>query len=124
LAKEAGISTKASLSASRKRLLETLQYLNFGRIEGLEIRDGEPVFQPAPRIFQDIKLGAESGPRPELAREDFVLKSQVTAMFEHLSQLADGSVAVIHVAHGLPHRLTIEQPTFAASVGARRGLAG
>ena len=103
-------STKASLSTPRRRLIETMQRLNFGRIEGLEVRRGEPVFQPAPRIFQEIKIGGENGPRPEVDRQDFTLKGQVLEMLQHLDQINDGKVAVVHVQHGLPIRLTIEQP--------------
>ena len=105
------ISTKSSLSAPQRRLLETMQRLNFGRIENLTIVQGEPTFDPPPRLIQDVKLGGgENGARPELARDDFALKTQVVEMFDHLSRLGDGLVAAIHVAHGLPCRLTIEQP--------------
>ena len=100
--------TKASLSAPRRRLLETMQRLNFGRIEDLEIRGGDPVFSPAPRLVQDIKLGGENGPRPELANADFVLKTQVAEFFDHLSRLGDGSVESIEVKHGLPFKLVME----------------
>ena len=100
--------TKASLSAPRRRLLETMQRLNFGRIEDLEIRGGDPVFTPAPRLVQDIKLGGDNGPRPELANADFVLKSQVGEFFDHLSRLGDGSVESIEVKHGLPFKLVVE----------------
>lgn len=110
-ARMASISTKSSLSAPQKRLLEVMQRLNFGRIEGLGVCRGEPVIEAA-KLVVDVKLGGgENGPRPELAREDFTLKSQVVEMFEYFSRLSDGSVAVIHVQHGLPCRLTIEQPT-------------
>ena len=58
-----------------------------------------------------LKLGGgENGPRVELTRDDFALKQQVIEMFDRLNRLPDGSVAVIHVQHGLPCRLTIEQP--------------
>src|SRR5260370_969113 len=83
-------STKATLSAPRRRLLEAMQRLNFGRIEGLAIRSGEPVFQPAPRIIQDIKIGGENGPRPELTREGFALKSSVIGIFDPLARIGDG----------------------------------
>ena len=102
------LMTKASLSAPRRRLLETMQRLNFGRIEDLEVRNGDPVFNPAPRIVQDIKLGGENGPRPELGAADFVLKSQVAEFFDHLSRLGNGSVETIEVKHGLPFKLVIE----------------
>lgn len=105
------VSTKSSLSAVQKRLLEIMQRLNFGRIENLTVVQGAPSFDPAPRLIRDVKLGGgENGPRAELARDDFALKSQVVEMFDHLSRLDDGSVVVIHVAHGLPCRLTVEQP--------------
>ena len=103
------ISTKSSLSAPRRRLLEAMQRLNFGRIEGLEIRNGEPVFQPAPRIIQDIKIGGENGPRPELSIEDFALKSAVIELFDHLSRIGDGTLESIEIKYGMPFRLVVEQ---------------
>jgi hypothetical protein len=104
-----GTSTKASLSAPRRRLLEAMQRLNFGRIEGLAIRSGEPVFQPAPRIIQDIKIGGENGPRPELTIEDFALKSSVIELFDHLSRISDGTLESIEVKYGMPFKLVVEQ---------------
>jgi hypothetical protein len=103
------ISTKASLTAPRRRLLESMQRLNFGRIEGLEIRNGEPVFQPAPRIIQDIKIGGENGPRPELNIDDFALKSAVIELFDHLSRIGDGTLESIEVKYGMPFKLVVEQ---------------
>ena len=103
------ISTKASLSAPRRRLLETMQRLNFGRIEGLAIRNGEPVFQPAPRIIQDIKIGGENGPRPELTIEDFALKSSVIELFDHLARIGDGTLESIEIKYGMPFKLVVEQ---------------
>ena len=102
-------STKASLSAPRRHLLEKMQRLNFGRIEGLVIRKGEPVFQPAPRIIQDIKIGGENGPRPELTIEDFALKSAVIELFDHLSRIGDGTLESIEIKYGVPFKLVVEQ---------------
>ena len=58
-------STKKTLSPARRQLLELMQRYNFCRIENLQVRAGEPVFDPSPRITQEIKIGAEYGPRPE-----------------------------------------------------------
>lgn len=104
-----GISTKSSLSEPRRRLLEAMQRLNFGRIEGLAIHNGEPVFQPAPRIIRDIKIGGENGPRPELAIEDFVLKSPMVELFDHLAGIGDGTLDLIEVKYGMPFRLVVQQ---------------
>lgn len=102
-------TTKSALSPARRRLLETMQLVGFGRIENLSIRQGEPCFNPAPKIIQEIKIGGENGPRPELTLSDFALKTQVTELFAHLNCVADGTVAAIEVKHGLPFRLVVEQ---------------
>lgn len=100
--------TKSSLLLSQRRLLEVMQKLNFGRIEDLQVRAGEPVFSPAPRIVQKLKIGGENGPRPEIACEDFWLKSQVIELLEAIASLGDGSVLAIEVKHGLPFSVEIE----------------
>lgn len=100
---------KSALPESHRRLVELMQRLNHGRIEGLAVRNGDPEFLPPPRIVQDIKLGGDNGPRPELQRDDFVLKSQVAELFERLANMGNGIVTVIEVKHGLPFKLVIEQ---------------
>ena len=73
------------------------------------IRNGEPVFEPAPRIIQDIKIGGENGPRPELTIEDFALKRPVIELFDHLSRISDGTLESIEVKYGMPFKLVVEQ---------------
>jgi hypothetical protein len=102
--------TKSSLSTPQKRLLETLQKTNYGRIEGLRIRAGHPVFDPLPRIMKDVKLGAcESGARPELESGDFALKREHIELFEQLRRFGDGTIECLVVKGGLPFLLTLEQ---------------
>lgn len=104
------IPTKLSLSPNRRRLVEAMQALNFGRVEQLQVRGGEPVFSPSPRLIQDIKFGsADGGPRPELVREDFPLKASVLELFEHLDRISDGMVAAVEVRYGLPFRVIVER---------------
>ncbi len=104
------MATKASLSAARQHLLELMQRLNFGRIEGLVVRSGEPVLDPAPRVVREIKFGAENGPRSELGAKDFTLKSQLVELFEHFDRVGDGTLERLEVKHGLPFRMTVEEP--------------
>jgi hypothetical protein len=103
------LPAKAALSPNRRRLVEVMQQLNFGRIEGLAIRAGEPTFSPAPRIVQDIKIGTDAGPRPELGREDFALKAPVIELFEQFDRLWDGTIESVEVRHGLPFRVIVER---------------
>jgi len=41
--------TKAALTPARKRLVELMQEVNYGRIEELRVENGEPVFDPRPQ---------------------------------------------------------------------------
>jgi hypothetical protein len=104
------VLTKSSLSTPQKRLIETMQKVNYGRIEDLSIRSGEPVFNPPPRIVRDVKLGApDNGARPELASGDFALKREHLELFESLKRLAEGTIECIEIKAGLPFRLILEE---------------
>ena len=104
-----GVSTKATLSPARRRLVRLTQRLNFGRIEGLLVKGGQPVFDPPPRVVREVKFCAENGPRPEAAKADFALKAQVRELLDRLEAMGDGVVACIEVKHGLPFRMTVEE---------------
>jgi hypothetical protein len=109
------VPTKSSLTPARRRLVERLQQLNFGRVEGLLVRGGEPVFGPATRVVREIKFGGENAPRPERGLDDFVVKAQVVELLRCLSEIGDGRIDVLEVKHGLPFRLILaEAPDSAA----------
>lgn len=99
--------TKRGLSGPRQQLLELLQELNFGRLEQLVVRGGEPVLDPRPRIVREVKFGAENGPRPERGARDFALKAQVVELCAALDRLQDGAIDLIEVKHGLPFRMEV-----------------
>jgi hypothetical protein len=93
---------KSTLSGPRQRLVELMQRLNFGRLEHLVVRGGEPVLDPMPRVIREHKFAGENGPRAELRAADFLLKNQVADLFRLLDQVRDGTIAVLTVKHGLP----------------------
>jgi hypothetical protein len=101
--------SKAALSPARRRLVELLQQLNFGRVKGLSVLDGDPVFDPPPRVVREVKFGGENGPRPEAAASDFPLKSQVVELFQHFDEIGDGTIDVLEVKHGLPFRMVVAE---------------
>ena len=104
------MQTKSSLSTPQQRLLETFQRTNYGRIEGLAVRGGQPQFDPPPRIVKDVKLGAaDNGSRPELEAGDFALRREHIELFDNLRRLGNGTIESIEIKAGLPFRLTVEQ---------------
>lgn len=100
---------KTSLTPSHQRLLKEMQRINFGRIENLVVRDGNPVFDPPPRAIRDVKFCGENGPRPESAIDDFALKAQVLDLFAQFDAIGNGTIRCIEVKHGLPFRMLIEE---------------
>jgi hypothetical protein len=100
--------TKSSLTPESARLIELVQAVNFGRIEALRIRGGQPVFKPAPRVIQKVKIGADNGPRPEATYADFRLKSGIIELLDLFTRFKDGEVRSIEVRCGLPVSTEIE----------------
>jgi len=100
---------KSSLTPSQQKLLAEMQRINFGRIFDLEVRDGQPVMDPPPRVVREIKFSGDNGPRPEAAKADFTLKAQVRDLFAQLEAMGDGVIPCIEVQRGLPFRMTVEE---------------
>lgn len=100
--------SKSSLSAAQGRLVELLQNLNFGRIECLQVKAGEPWFEPAPRVLRKLKIGGDNGPRPETSLQDFCLKQQIIEMLEVIAEFGEGEVLSIEVRNGLPFAMELE----------------
>jgi len=96
------------LSHARQRLVHLLTRVHFGRIEALHICNGEPVFEPPPRVTRTLKVGGHNEPRTEAAARDLVLKASVAELLVHIEQIGDGLVERIEIAHGLP--LLLEVP--------------
>jgi hypothetical protein len=101
--------TNESLGQSQRRTVEIIETLGFGVLQGLSIRDGQPCFEPAPRIVQSVKLDSDAESRSECANPESALKKQFQVLFRHLNELREGTVD-IEVCHGLPFRLVLERP--------------
>ena len=101
---------KAHLSEGRRRLIELMQRLNFGAIEGLAVSSGEPVLDPAPRVVRELKFGGENNARMESTLEDFALKSQVSELLAMLDHIGTGVIERIEIKHGLPFRMFVTEP--------------
>jgi cytosine/adenosine deaminase-related metal-dependent hydrolase len=105
------IAVKSDLSAPRRRMVELMQELGFGRIETLLVRAGDPVLNPPPRVVREVKLGGQNAPRDERALADFALKAHVLELFDELDRLGDGVIDVLTIKHGLPFTMHVSQTT-------------
>jgi len=101
---------KSDLSGNQRRLVELMQDVNHGRIEGLIIRGREPIWSPPPRVLRDRVIGKRSGPRPERQQTNFALKDPVCELLDELRSAPDGAKFTIVLQEGLPTKLTREDP--------------
>jgi hypothetical protein len=97
----------SDLSPARRRLVELMQSLHYGRIESLAVRAGEPIFNPPPVATREVKFGADAPPE---RGGDFLLKAQVVELLARLARLGDGTVPLIEVKGGLPFRMLLTEP--------------
>ena len=102
-------AAKSDLTPARQELIEAMQRTNYGSIEGLPVRRGEPVMNPRPRVIREYRFARENGPRPEVAKTDFALKTEVIDLFAQLEALGDGVIIRIEIQRGLPFRMIVEE---------------
>jgi len=100
---------KSQLTKNTKGLVELMQRLNFGHVYDLPLRGGEPILEPPPRVDKEVKFASDNGSRPELAREDFILKVQVREMLSCFDSIGDGVIHCIEVKNGLPFKMIIQE---------------
>lgn len=101
---------KRHLNDARQQLILLAQRLYFGTVHELQIRAGDPVFDPPPKVIRRVKLGGHNTARPQAAAADFALKQEWVEFFDYCDACENGTVLVIEVAHGLPLFFEIEQP--------------
>lgn len=82
--------------------------LNFGTIQCLRVKDGDPVLDPSPVVLFDVKLDADQGPRPEIHLKDFELCEEVRRLMARLDELKNGVIERIEVRAGVPRRIIFE----------------
>lgn len=101
-----------SLSPGRKRLVRKVLAIGHGRIEGLQIRNGEPVFNPPPRIVRRAVFGKGKGQHPQLASRNFVLNAQFSWLFRQLGQRSF-TIQELSITDGLPVQILVVEEGFA-----------
>ena len=95
----------SQLSVPRQALVRLCQSMNYGSIQGLCVKDAEPVLSPPPLVLIDIKLDADEMVRPEVDLPDFELCNEVRRLIGQLNELATGIIEHIEVRGGVPRRI-------------------
>jgi len=95
----------AQLSPARQQLVRICQTVNYGQINVLLVRDGEPIYEPPPVVVIDAKLFRDDGPRPELGLADFELRDDVRRLMARLDEMREGMIERIEVRAGMPRRV-------------------
>ena len=100
-------ASKGSLQSHTQHLIELIGQVQFGRIESLQIADGQPVLDPLPRIVREIKFGSEVSPGVPADRSNSVPKRQVQELLDLMGEIENGTIDVLEVRHGLPFRVVL-----------------
>ena len=99
--------TKASLTPARRCVIELMQEINYGRLEGLEVRDCEPVLDPPPRVVRQIVFGKDNGPNACRANDGFALKKKMAELFEFFDRERSFLILELVIDNGLPVRMAV-----------------
>jgi hypothetical protein len=93
------------LRAGQRSLLELMQEHQFGRIENMPVRAGEPILNSDVRVVRVARLGSESDGTKLVANKESELKKQVRDLFKELARLENGTVIRLEFRYGLPFLL-------------------
>jgi hypothetical protein len=77
----------------------------FGRIENVAVRAGQPVVDQNLRVVRVARLGGESVGTKVPSQEEFELKQAVVDLVDELERLEDGTIVKLEFKHGLPFLL-------------------
>ena len=103
----ASLATTEDLSPPERKLLSACQQVRFGSLFGLVISDGQPVFDPPPRMRRSLRLNEKSiFPQPKPT--SFALKDKHRLLIQVIREMESGTIDKIEVRDGLPEVICIE----------------
>ena len=103
-----GLLWFSELSRPRQKFVRMCQVVNYGYIEGLEIKDCDPVFDPPPLALVDVKLDSGEGFRHELELSDFMLRNEILRFVAWLDELKNGKIERVEIRGGIPRRIVVK----------------
>lgn len=92
----------SDLSPARKRFIQIIEGMAFGRFQNLVIRGGDPQWNPPPLII--ICPGPTRRRRQPRASDATVLVDEFLLLFEDMSRRRNGGLRELIIRDGLPFR--------------------
>ena len=93
------------LSAHQRALVDLMREHQFGRIENISIRAGQPILDREARVVRVARLGGECGGARAPHSDEFELKQAVLDLLDELVSLDNGVVVRLEFKRGLPYLL-------------------
>lgn len=90
------------LSAQQRSLVDLMREHQFGRIENMSVREGQPVLDRDLRVVRTTRLGGEGTRTNVPCKSEFELKRAVCDLFDELARLDNGTVVRLEFKRGLP----------------------
>src|SRR5260370_39333230 len=81
------------LSAQQRSLLEMMREHQYGRVENMPVRAGQPIFDRNVKIVRVAHLGGESGGTKVPSTDEFELKQADCDLLDELVRVVNGKVA-------------------------------
>ena len=92
----------SDLGPQQRSLLEIMREHQFGRVENMLVRAGQPILDRDLKVVRVACLGGESSGTKPPAGDEFVLKRVVCELFDELARLGHGTVVKLEFKRGLP----------------------
>ncbi len=96
----------SDLSPDERRLLDILRLIQFGSMTDLQIRNGQPVLSPMPRVTCERRMKGQAPPAEVLRNHE--LKTQSVEFVRYLHQVRNGTIPLVQVKGGLPFKVELE----------------
>jgi hypothetical protein len=103
------ITSTLDLRDSEREFIALMTRLSFGRIERIQIQNGEVVLHPAPAVIRDVKFACQEHDQTPKSSE-FSLTREVSEFLCHIRAMKDGEIACLYVRHGVPFRMEVAEP--------------
>ena len=92
------------LSPGQRTLVELMHEHQFGRIENVPIRQGQPILDSSLNVVRVARFVSRDAAKVSRS-DDFELKRQVRDLFKELARLENGTVIRLEFRYGLPFLL-------------------